>query len=124
MSSGGEYHGIIVREGIRDKTIFHRMTMLGTKTGQNWTLLKVGIEAKSISQVIREIQPNLLTENGVPYYAHFYNDEELIVVFPEKVFHVSPDKNSWRDAISYGESLGVPRAELDFRPCRFREETF
>ena len=124
MFNSDEYHGIIVRDGIRDQTIFDRMTVLGTKTGQNWTLLKVGIEAKSISQVIREIQPNLLTENGVPYYAHFYNDEELIVVFPEKVFHVSPDKNSWRDAISYGESLGVPRAELDFRPCRFREETF
>ena len=124
MPGGGECHGIIVREGIRDPTVFQGMTVLGTKTGQNWTLLKVGIEAKAISRVIREIQLNLLTENGVPYYTHFYNDEELIVVFPEKVFHVSPDKNSWRDAISYGESLGVPRVELDFRPCKFQEETF
>ncbi|HEX9197103.1 MAG TPA: hypothetical protein VF906_04845 [Candidatus Bathyarchaeia archaeon] len=45
MSGGVEYHGIIVREGIRDQTIFDRMIVLGTKTGQNWTLLKVGIGA-------------------------------------------------------------------------------
>ena len=57
-----EYHGIIVREGIRDRTILNRMTILGTETGQNWTLLKVDIEAKAISRVIREIQSNLLME--------------------------------------------------------------
>ena len=124
MPGGGEYHGIIVREGIRDPILFQGMTVLGTKTGQNWTLLKVGIEAKAISRVIREIQSNLLTGNGVPYYAHFYRGEELVIVFPDRAFHVSSDEDSWKDAISYGESLGVPRAELDFRPCRFRDETF
>ena len=124
MFNSDEYHGIIVRDGIRDQTIFDRMTVLGTKTGQNWTLLKVGIEAKAISRVIREIQSNLLTEKGVPYYAHFYRGEELIIVFPDRAFHVSPEEDSWKEAISYGESLGVPRAELDFRPCRFRDETF
>jgi len=100
------------------------MTILGTKTGHNWTLLKVGIEAKAISRVIREIQRNLLTENGVPYYAHFYRGEELIIVFPGRTFQASPEEDSWKEAISYGESVGVPRAELDFRPCRFRDETF
>src|SRR5205809_2782192 len=124
MLGGSEYHGIIAREGIRDQTIFDRMTILGTKIGQNWTLLKAGIEAKAISRVIREIQQNLLTENGVPCYAHFYRGEELIIVFPDRSFHVSPNENSWKEAISYGESLGVPRAELDFRPCMFRDETF
>ena len=124
MFNSDEYHGIIVRDGIRDQTIFDRMTVLGTKTGQNWTLLKVGIEAKAISRVIREIQSNLLTEKGVPYYAHFYRGEELIIVFSDRAFHVSPEEDSWKEAISYGESLGVPRAELDFRPCRFRDETF
>ncbi len=124
MPGDGEYHGIIVREGIRDPTVFQGMAVLGTKTGQNWTLLKVSVEAKAISRAIREIQSNLLTENGVPYYAHLYRSEELIIVFPHRAFHVSPDENSWREAISYGESLGVPRAELDFRPCRFRDETF
>ncbi len=124
MSGNGEYHGLIVREGIRDPTVFQAMTVLGTKTGQNWTLIKIGIEPKAISRVIREVQSNLLTEKGVPYYAHFYRGEELIIVFPDRVFHVSPEEDSWREAISYGESLGVPRAELDFRPCRFRDETF
>ena len=124
MLSGDEYHGIIVKEGIRDPTVFQGITVLGTKTGHNWTLFKVGIGPKVISRVIREVQSNLLTEKGVPYYAHFYRGEELIIVFPDRAFHVSPEEDNWKEAISYGESLGVPRAELDFRPCRFRDETF
>ena len=82
------------------------------------------VRPKKITQMIRLIQTNLLSENGVPYYAHFYRNNELIVVFPERVFHVPPDRNSWREMVSYGESLGIPKAELDFKPCIFNDETY
>jgi hypothetical protein len=124
MSSGSEYHGIIVRESIRDQTLFDGFRVVGRKAGKKWTLLKVSVEPKTVDRTIRLIQTNLLSEKGVPYYAHLYRDDELIIVFPEKTFHVSPGKSSWTEAVSYGVSLNVPRAELDFRPCRFKDETF
>ena len=124
MSSADEYHGIIVREGIRDQAVLDKMTVLGPKNGKEWTLVKVGVKSDAISKIIRLIQTNLLSENSIPYYVHFYRDDELIVVFPEKVFHLSTDEKSWREAVTYGESLGVPKDELDFRPCRVQQETF
>jgi hypothetical protein len=124
MPSGSEYHGIIVRESIRDQTLFDEFRVVGRKTGKKWTLLKVSVEPKTFDRTVRLIQTNLLSEKGVPYYAHLYRDDELIIVFPEKIFRASPDKNSWSEAVSYGESLKVPRAELDFLPCRFEDETF
>jgi hypothetical protein len=124
MPGRSEYHGIVIKESIRDPTVLYEMKILGTKTGKKWTLLKIEVEPRSVDETIRLIQTNLLSEKGVPYYAHLYRDDELIIVFPEKIFRVSPDKNSWSEAVSYGESLNVPRAELDFRPCRFKDETF
>ena len=100
------------------------MRILGQKTGRNWTLLKIGIEPRSLASAISEIQANLLFEKGVPYYAHLYRDNELIIVFPEKVFRITPDKKSWRQAVSYGASLKIPVTELDFKPCRIEDETF
>lgn len=48
----------------------------------------------------------------------------MIVVFPKRIFRISPDKTSRDDVISYGESVGIPRNELDFSPCRIRDETY
>lgn len=100
------------------------MQVLGRKTGKHWTLLKVGVRPEMFDTIIDLMQANLLDERGVPYYAHFYRDDELIIVFPSKIFHVTPDKNSWSEAVSYGESVGIPKDELDFRPCKLTEETY
>jgi hypothetical protein len=124
MPGRSEYHGIVIQESIRDPTVLYQMKILGTKTGKKWTLLKIEVEPRSVDETIRLIQTNLLSEKGAPYYAYLYRGDELIVVFPERTFRVSPDKNSWSEAVSYGESLNVPRTELDFRPCRFKDETF
>lgn len=35
-------------------------------------------------QHISEIQQNIRTD--IPYHAHFYNDEKLVVIFKDKVF--------------------------------------
>jgi hypothetical protein len=116
MSS--EYHGIIVKEGVRDISIFQNIRVLSRQTGKDWTLMKVGVSPKGINKIISSAQTNLVIENGIPYYAHFYRDNELIVVFPSKVFRITPDRATW------GESLGIARKELDFRPCWVEDETY
>jgi len=40
----------------------------------------------------------------------------VIVVYPNKEFDiVYSDKDSWKDAIAYGQSLGIPIEQLDFK---------
>jgi hypothetical protein len=120
----GEYHGIIIRESLHDQSILKNIRILGSIGTRRWTLLRVGVERKQLVQVIEMVQGNLLTEDGTPYYAHFYRGKELIVVFPRRVFYMKPDPETWSKAVTYGKSLGIPENELDFSPCRFEEETY
>jgi len=57
-----------------------------------------------------------------PYYNHFYRDNELIVVFKDKVFRITPDRSTWKDTVAYGQTLGIPNDQLVFEPNRFEGE--
>ena len=118
----GVYHGIFVKEGIRDHLILDRMKILGERASGSWTLVRVAVENVRIEKTIGLVQENLLAENGIPFYAHLYQEDRLIVIFPDRVFHIRPDKASWKQAIEYGKSVGIPSDELDFRPYRFEDE--
>lgn len=46
---------------------------------------------------------------------HFWQDRDVIVVFRDKMFEVNfDDKETWKDAVAYGLSVGVPEEQLDF----------
>jgi hypothetical protein len=122
--AGGQYHGIIVEEGLEDPTLVASLLVLGKKRGREWTLVRVGVEELSLPALITRLQSSLRVEGGVPFYAHFYRPRELIVVFPEAVFRITPGKETWSPAVTYGASAGIPVEELDFSPCRFEEETW
>lgn len=123
MTFMNEYHGIIVKEGLKDRLVLDRMKILGMKKGEKWTLLRVGVDETKVDEVLGLIQKNLVTEPE-SYYAHFYRNRELVVVFPKKVFHLTPERETWQPAIDYGKSIGIPEKQLDFKPCRFGEETY
>lgn len=126
MSLGPEdkYHGIIIKESLLDQSILNNMRILGCMRAGSWTLLRVGVEKEQLKRIMELVQLNLRTENSVPYYAHFYRGNELIVVFPQQVFYMKPDSKTWSQAVTYGKSLGIPENELDFSPCKFEEETY
>ena len=119
-----DFHGIIVKESIIDPSILDKVAILGRQSGKDWELMKVCIGAHRIEQFIREVARNLKTKDGVPFYAHFYSEEELVVVFPSKVFHIKTDKATWKPVIDYGISFGIPIEQLDFYPCRLTEEIY
>lgn len=119
-----EYHGIVIKEGLRDQTALKNMRILGQKKSPDWTLLKVGVDCSEIEDVVRLVQANLITVDTVPFYAHFYRGEELIVIFPERIFHITPDRGTWDPVVNYGNSKGIPAKEMDIRPCRFEEENY
>jgi len=122
--SDGNYHGIIVQEALRDPSVLSGVTILGRKKGADWHLLRVGVDAGLLSSTNERVQKSLKVENGVPFYAHFYRPGELIVVFPDQVFHVTPHPDSWASVLSHGKAHGIPPAQLDFAPCRFEDETY
>jgi len=119
-----EYHGILLDLGFKDENFIKQFDILGKKKSEinPWFMIKVRIPEEQIEEVIEECQENLLEDK--PYYCHFYRDDELIVVFKNKIFRVTPDKSTWKPIVEYGLALNIPIEQLDMKPCRFEEETY
>ena len=116
------YHGIIVDISQQDKSIFDKLKILGSKkSSSGWILYKIEVSPEEINKIIEQLQQNMVVE---PFYCHFYRDNELVVVFKERVFRVTSDKYTWDEAVEYGKSLGIPEEQLDFFPCKVGEETY
>ena len=113
------YHGIVVGGSLGKETA-DRLKVIGKRRGADFLMLKVEVEDDSISKTVALVRKSL--KSG--YYAHFYGDGELIVVFQKRVFRIKPDKKTWKDAVAYGLSLGIPEKQLDFSPCRPEDETW
>ena len=50
------------------------------------------------------------------WYMHFWkSDKNIIAIFKDKVFKFNYDvKDSWKEVLDYGISIGIPVQELDF----------
>lgn len=116
------YHGILIDAAFDDPTYPEKFKLYAKRisVSTGWILFGVEIPEAELAGKVLEIQQYFKSDK--PYYAHFYNDEKLIVVFKEKVFTVTPHKTSWNPVIEYGVSLGIPKAQLDFWPNRFQDE--
>lgn len=80
----------------------------------------IEIDSSQLQETINKIQKAL--KDSQSWYAHLYNDDELIVIFKDKVFTVKPHSSSWGSIIDYGKQLHIPEAQLDFWPNRFQDE--
>ena len=62
---------------------------------------------------------SLLSESLAPdhWYADFKNETTHIVIFPDRVFVIDrSDIEQYREAVRYGQELGIPAYQLDFSP--------
>ena len=114
------YHGILVNVSQKNKNIFSKLKILSQKEGGSWTLYKISINPAYLEKSLEEIQKNLV--DG--FYFHAYRNNELIVVFTNKIFRVKTVETAWKEVIEYGKSLGIPEEQLDFCPCKVKEELY
>ena len=124
-----EYHGIIINISQRDKSIFKTIDILGKRKYLFGLLIfyKIKVVPENLVSVIKTLQNNLSNRilfKKQEFYFHFYRDNELIIVFRDKIFKVSPDKSTWLEAITHGRQLKITDKQLDFIPNRFEDETY
>ncbi len=127
-SESTDYHGIIIWQSQRKKSIFRKLNCIGSKKFFLGLIMiqKIQVSPEELEPIIAELQQNL-TDRFLwmrNFYFHLYREDELIVVFRDQIFHLTADVETWKDAIKYGKSLGIPEKQLDFKPCRFEDETF
>lgn len=117
-----DYHGIVLDKEFADPNFIKRFRTFNQRVSRldPWTLYGIVVREQNLEENIKKIQKNLLEDK--PYYAHLYRAGELIVIFKKKVFRLSPDRSTWKNAVSYGIGLGIPERQLDFAPARFEDE--
>lgn len=114
------YHGIIVDQSFIDLAFPGTFKKFAKKQDGDWGIYGIEVEDLEIEGVIKKIQAEMKSDES--WYAHFYNDETLIVVFKDKVFRVEPNQCTWLPIIEYGKKLKIPTEQLDFWPNRFQDE--
>jgi hypothetical protein len=107
MSKNKIYKGIIIEESLEDKNLTKKMQILDTKVAGTWTIRTILISKSDIDGLMPYIKQG--------WYAHFWHGGEMIVIFKDKIFKFKHNEPaSWREAIGYGISIGIPRKQLDF----------
>src|SRR3989338_5653315 len=108
------WHGILIDEAFRDKKLLKKFNIVSKKQRGVWFLLKIEFPGEELEKTIQMIQSNMIDT----FYSHLYNGEgSLIVIFKRNIFRITSDKSTWKTAVEYGRSLGIPAGQLNFYPC-------
>lgn len=109
----GEYIGVIVGESLKDSNYIERFKVINSDTTPEeneearWHIYTVEASKEQIESLSKELKEG--------WYAHFWIGRDLIVIFKDKIFEFNyDDKESWKDAVEYGLSVGIPKEQLDF----------
>jgi len=117
------YHAILLDTEFKDVGFIKKWKELGRKHSRtnNWWQIKVEVPESRLKELIEEGQKLLMNDK---FYFQAYKDNEVIFVFPKKIFHLTPDRTKWKKLIDYGKSIGIPDDQMDIKPVRFDEETY
>lgn len=108
---GYTYKGVLIENSLLDKKILEHVKVIRTRTQGEWVLHDIRLSKKQIEDIQRNIADN-------KWYFHLWEPGKDIVtvVFKDKIFTIThSDKSTWKDAILYGVSQGIPEAQLDFK---------
>ncbi len=114
------YHGILIDQEFKDPSFPKTYPIFANKQIGSWHIYGIKIENSEIEREIQKIQSQMKPNGN--WYAHFYNNEKLIIVFKNKTFNIKPDSSTWKPAIEYGRKLGISEKQLDFHPSKFQSE--
>ena len=115
------YLGIIVDHSLKNKEYARQLQVLASRAIGSWRLLLVEVAAEKLADQIQSLQEYMVDIKEKCWYAHFFRQQELIVVYQDRIFPVTVQPDTWTDAIQYGLANGIPEEQLDFQPC-FKSE--
>lgn len=107
------YKGIIVEESLEDNRIINELDVKRIEISKSedladrWHMYTVIVSKEDIDRLAKNIKPG--------WYMHFWKDRQVVAVFRDKQIEFNfDDKSTWKPALDYGRSLGIPEEQLDF----------
>ncbi len=104
------YKGTIVENSLADKGVLGQLQIVKTWNSSKWVLHDVLVREEQFEEL-----KNSIAEG--PWYMHFWipGGDEIKIVFRNKIFNfVASNKETWKEAVEYGKSIGIPEGQLDF----------
>ena len=110
-----KYKGPIVEESLDDNRILNELEIVSFRVSKDenpsdrWHLYQVQVSRRDIDTISKHL-------NSGKWYMHFWDsNRNVIAVFRDRIFEFNyDDKPSWKAAIEYGKSIGIPAEQLDF----------
>lgn len=109
-----DYIGTIVEESLDDNRVLNGVEIIRFKItkdddpAERWHLYKVRVSKEDIENLSKYLKAG-------KWYMHFWDGRDVIAIFKNKVFEFNFDnKSTWRGAVEYGRSQGIPDEQLDF----------
>lgn len=108
------YCGVVVEEALDDNLLINSLSIEKVcithhkKREDRWHMYQVKVSLEQI---------NVLTNHIIDdWYIHFWNGTDIIALFSRnKQFRFKYDnKESWKEVLEYGRSIGIPEEQLDF----------
>ncbi len=116
------FKGTVIEESLANKKVLDRLKITHTNIEpvvashdtpelSKWTLHNIELESNQIDEVAKQLSRAIKPK----WYAHFYNSDCFVVIFPEKVFSFArKDAKARQEVEEYGISWGIPAHQMDF----------
>lgn len=120
------YQGIIIQESLGDPSILRDTKILSIKIEEvtekhqtpwltQWTLHSVEVPEEKGNEFAEKLSRSFDATHYTNWFADYKNDTYHFIIFPNKVFKVDlSNPVLYKDAKTYGISLGIPDYQLDF----------
>ncbi|WP_020374995.1 hypothetical protein [Sulfobacillus thermosulfidooxidans] len=111
-----EYMGVVVDRSLKNNNGFKGLHVIRHRQVGSWGLMLVSVSDEEFGAWVKTLQNRMINIHDDCWYAHFFRDAELVVVYQDRVFSVTVDPSTWTDAVHYGIEHGIPPEQLDFHP--------
>lgn len=109
-----DFTGTIIEESLEDNRILNELEIVSFRisdsenSADRWHLYTVKVSKEEIEKLSKYLK------NG-RWYMHFWENRDVVAVFKDKIFRFNyDDKSTWKPAVDYGLSVGIPIEQLDF----------
>jgi hypothetical protein len=109
-----DYLGIVIEQCLRDPSVEDRLRLISKRKPRSWVFLLVSVPESELDDHVKLLQSQMIEDDA--WYAHYFRDDELVVVFRDAVFRVGTDPKTWDAPVEHGIKSGIPLHQMDFDP--------
>lgn len=137
------YHAEIINLSLKDSKLIKDFSILNVKKRflGYVKIYTISVPETIIEETVTMFQKNLSAKLKKEWYITFHNDKKVIIVFRNRLFHLSgkglspvyqkkldtnhaEEKDKWDELIEYAKSLGIPDEQCDFLPENFESQNY